>query len=199
MSSIVPAHFPNQISVPSAEKAEACIENVGLPMLKKYNYDVRWPFTHLLSACLLSCNRVAASRMQIVPEWLPVACKLYPRGCQSHANFRWFIHVACDWWPCEHNLHAGGHLGTNYMRLAASRMRFCSIWTEKWRRHLKIWKSTWLMCLLRPIHKHYAWSDPISWDSSFKGKLFCFKFQQTISALFGPKRCNRYLLFKARK
>ncbi len=63
----------------------------------------RWPFTHLLSACLLSCNRVAARRMQIVPEWPPVACK-----------FRQILFM----------LHAtGGHSGTFYMELAASRMQ----------------------------------------------------------------------------
>ncbi len=39
---------------------------------------------------------------------------------------------------------------------------------KKWRRHYKIWESTWHMCLLRPIHEHYEWPDLISWDSSFK-------------------------------
>jgi hypothetical protein len=35
-----------------------------------------------------------------------------------------FIHVACDWWPRVYNLYAtSGHLGTIYMRLAASRMQ----------------------------------------------------------------------------
>jgi hypothetical protein len=35
-----------------------------------------------------------------------------------------FIHFACDWRPHGYNLHAtGGHLGTVYMRLAASRMQ----------------------------------------------------------------------------
>ena len=34
------------------------------------------------------------------------------------------IHVACDWWPRVYNLYAtSGHLGTIYMRLAASRMQ----------------------------------------------------------------------------
>jgi hypothetical protein len=27
------------------------------------------------------------------------------------------------------------------------------------------------MSLISAIHQHYAWSDPISWDSSFKGVL----------------------------
>ncbi len=35
----------------------------------------------------INCTRVAASRMQIVPQWQPVACKLYPRGHQSHATW----------------------------------------------------------------------------------------------------------------
>jgi hypothetical protein len=35
-----------------------------------------------------------------------------------------FIHVACDWRPRGYNLHVtGGHSGTNYMRLAASRIQ----------------------------------------------------------------------------
>jgi hypothetical protein len=35
-----------------------------------------------------------------------------------------FIHVACDWRPRGYNWHAtGGQSGTNYMRLAASRMQ----------------------------------------------------------------------------
>jgi hypothetical protein len=88
-----------------------------------------------LSACLLSCTRVAASRMQIVPEWQPVACKLYLRGRRSHANFGRFhsrcmllaatrVQFACDWRPLGHNLHAiGGHSSTIYMRLAANRMQ----------------------------------------------------------------------------
>jgi hypothetical protein len=35
-----------------------------------------------------------------------------------------FIHVACDWRPRGYNFHAtGGHSGTIYMRPAASRMQ----------------------------------------------------------------------------
>ncbi len=61
----------------------------------------RQPFTHLLSACLLSCNRVAASRMQIVPAWLPVACKF---------------------WLILFMLHAtAGHVGTICMQLGTTR------------------------------------------------------------------------------
>jgi hypothetical protein len=33
-----------------------------------------------------NCTQVAASHMQIVPEWPPVACKLYTCGRQSHAK-----------------------------------------------------------------------------------------------------------------
>jgi hypothetical protein len=68
----------------------------------------RQPFTHLLSACLLSCNGVAASRMQIVLEWPPVACK-----------FRLILFM----------LHAtGGHAATIYMQLAATRVQFKYDW-----------------------------------------------------------------------
>ncbi len=54
--------------------------------------------------------RLAASRMQFVPECQPFACKLYPRGRQSHAT--WIksaeicmrlaatrVSFACDWRP----------------------------------------------------------------------------------------------------
>jgi hypothetical protein len=104
-------------------------------MLKKYNYDVKPGFYNLLSACLLSCNRVAASRIEIVPKWPPVACKLYPRGSQSHATFGRFhscfmplaatrVQFACDWQPLGYNLYVtGSHSGTIYMRMAASRMQ----------------------------------------------------------------------------
>jgi hypothetical protein len=112
----------------------------GLANDKKYNYDVKTAFyipLVCLSACLLSCNQVAASCMQIVPEWPPVACKLYlcGRGRQLHANFGRFssccmrlaatrVQFACDWRPLEYNLYAtGGHSDTIYMRLAASCMK----------------------------------------------------------------------------
>jgi hypothetical protein len=36
--------------------------------------------------------RLVASRIQIVPEWPPVACKLYPL-----ANSHLFFQFACDW------------------------------------------------------------------------------------------------------
>jgi hypothetical protein len=37
------------------------------------------------SACK-NWMQLAASRIQIVPAWPPVACELYPRGRQLHAN-----------------------------------------------------------------------------------------------------------------
>jgi hypothetical protein len=95
----------------------------------------RLPLTHILSTCLLSCNQVAASRLQIVPDWPTVACKLYPTGRQLHENCAHvassriqisvaFIHVACDWRPLGYHLYAtGGHSGTIFMRLAVSHMQ----------------------------------------------------------------------------
>ncbi len=58
-------------------------------------------------------ERLAVSRVTIVPEWPPVICKLYPRGRQSWAN--------CTREAASHrqitvdfiNLHTtGGHAGT---------------------------------------------------------------------------------------
>ncbi len=94
------------------------VEDVDLIMIKKYNYDVKTAFYTPL-VCLFSCNRVAASCMQIVPEWPPVACKLHPRGCQSHAKFGRFysycmrlaatrVQFACAWRPLGYNLYATG-------------------------------------------------------------------------------------------
>jgi hypothetical protein len=57
----------------SAEELEAYIEDVDLPMIKKYNYDVKTAFyTPLVCLSLVS--------------WLPVACKLHLSGRQSHAD-----------------------------------------------------------------------------------------------------------------
>ncbi len=94
LSSIVPAHFPNQIKKgPSVEYSEA--------------WPRMWTFTHLLSACLLSCNRVAACRMQIVAAWPPVACKFRPILFMFHAT--------------------GGHAGIIFMRLTATLVQFIFI------------------------------------------------------------------------
>jgi hypothetical protein len=66
------------------------------------------------------------SSCHIVPAWLPVACKLYPRGCQLHANCTriaascmqivpaW-LPVACKLYPRSCQSHA------NCTRVAASR------------------------------------------------------------------------------
>jgi hypothetical protein len=67
------AFFKPNIQAPSAEYWEACVDDVDLPMLQKYNYDVKTAFLHT-SCLLVSC---------LVPEWPPVACKLYPRGRQQ--------------------------------------------------------------------------------------------------------------------
>jgi hypothetical protein len=62
--------------------------------------------------------------MQIVTVWPPVACKLYRVAASRMQISVDFIHVACDWQPRRYNLHVmGSHLGTIYMRLAASRMK----------------------------------------------------------------------------
>jgi hypothetical protein len=65
--------------------------------------------------------------MQIAPEWLPVACKLYRVAASRMQISADFIHVACDWRPRGYNLHVtatGGRSGTIYMRLAATRVQF---------------------------------------------------------------------------
>jgi hypothetical protein len=80
-------------------------------------------------------NQTFRPPLQIVPEWLPVACKLYPRGRQSHENIGRFysccmrlaatrVQFSGDWRPLGYNLYAtGSHSGTIYMQLAASRMQ----------------------------------------------------------------------------
>ncbi len=92
MSSLVPAHFPNQISMGRHLNIRKHAWRCGLDNAKKYNYDVRTVLLHtscLLVSCLVikwlpvACKLYpsATSRMQIVqivPAWLPVACKLQP-------------------------------------------------------------------------------------------------------------------------
>jgi hypothetical protein len=54
-----------------------------------------------------------------------------------------FIHVACNWQPRGYNLHAtGGHSGTNYMRLAASRMRILHVLAASWVQSRQLFVST---------------------------------------------------------
>jgi len=60
----------------------------------------------------------------LVPEWPPIAYKLYLSGLQSHANCTAWPPVACKFRPILFMLHATScHAGTIYMRLAASRMQ----------------------------------------------------------------------------
>ncbi len=159
LSSIVPTHFPNQMS-----KGHQLNSQKLMP--KKYNYDVKTAFCTPLFSLLVSC---------LVTEWPPVACKLYPSGRQSHANDTRvaasrmqisadFSHVACDWrprgynfafkWlPLGYNLHATGRQSHSNFACTSDQLRakppaFCKhaartiIWIKKWRRHEKIWEST---------------------------------------------------------
>ncbi len=106
------------------------VDDVDLIMLKKVQLWCKEGLLHtscLLVSCLVTewppvacklypsghqsqanCTRVAASRRQILAD---------------------FIHVACDWRPRGYNLHAtGGHMGTIYMQLAATRVHFICDW-----------------------------------------------------------------------
>jgi hypothetical protein len=106
------------------------VEGVDLLMLKKFNYDVKTAF--LCIPCLLvlsctcmsgcqshaNCTRVAAIRMQINPV-----------AASRMQILMDFIHVACNWRPRGYNLHAnGGRSGTIYMRLAVTRVQFICDW-----------------------------------------------------------------------
>ncbi len=80
-----------------------------------------------------NCSRsVLAKNWRLCMQLAASACKLYPRGRQSHAA--WIksaaicmrlaatrVLFACVWWPRGYNLHAtGGHSGTICMRLTAT-------------------------------------------------------------------------------
>ncbi len=103
-------------------------KDVDLLMIKKYNYDVKTAFYTPL-ACLsfvlqpsgrqsyANCIRVAASRMQIVPVWPPVACKFRPILFMLHVTgshtgticmqlVATQVQFICDWWPLRYNLYA---------------------------------------------------------------------------------------------
>ncbi len=69
-------------------------------------------------ACKI-CMRLAASHIYIVPEWPPVAYKLYPNGRQSHATWiksiqicmqlaEMWVQFACNWRPLGYNLYVTG-------------------------------------------------------------------------------------------
>ncbi len=51
------------------------------------NCSKNWRLCNALHCTYAYRMRLAASRIQIVPEWPPVACKLYPSGRQLHANY----------------------------------------------------------------------------------------------------------------
>ncbi len=77
---------------------------------------LRRSFTHLLSACLLSCYRLAASCMQIVHLWPPVACRfwlilfmLHATGGHTCTICMWLavnqVQFACNWRPLCYSLY----------------------------------------------------------------------------------------------
>jgi hypothetical protein len=96
MSSITPAHLPNQISKGCQLNSQKHTSRMWIV----YFFVTEWP----PFACKLylsghqshaNCTRVDASRIQISGD---------------------FIHVACYWRLSGYNLHAtGGHSATNYM------------------------------------------------------------------------------------
>jgi hypothetical protein len=60
----------------------------------------------------------------LVTEWPPVACKFRPILFILHATGSHAVTIAWDWQALEYNLYVtGGHSGTIYMQLAASRMQ----------------------------------------------------------------------------
>ena len=84
LSSIAPAHFPNQISKGRQLNSQKHGRGCGLANDKKFNYDVKMAF------------------------YTPLVCLslvLYPSGRQWHANRPKF---ACDWRPLSYNLHETG-------------------------------------------------------------------------------------------
>ncbi len=112
MSSIEPAHFPNQINKGRQLNSQKHGRGCGLVNAKKYHYDVKTAFYPPLVYLFLSYNWVSTSRRQIVPEWPPVTCKLYPCVAASCMQISAdFIHVTCDWRPRCYNLHLTYLLG----------------------------------------------------------------------------------------
>ncbi len=166
LSSIVPAHFPNQISKGSQLKSQKHGWGCGLSKAKKYNYDVKTAFyTPLVCLSLVlspsgrqsqaNCIRVATSRVQIVPAWPPVACKFRPilfmflatgsqagTICMQLAATR--VQIISDWRPLGYNLYAIGrrshaNLACVSLQLHAKLPVFCkhAARTIIW---IKIWR-----------------------------------------------------------
>ncbi len=95
----------------------------------------------------INCTRVATSRMQIVPQWLQVACKLYPCGRQSHATWIKLIEIcmrlAATWLQDKRQADKRCVTGFIYiiilvfLALASPHSRPC-FWLFRWR-PLDIW------------------------------------------------------------
>ncbi len=125
--------------------------------------------------------------MQIVPEWPLVTCKYSTRVAAKP--------IACKFPSILFMLHAtgghnlpetGGHSGTNYMWLAASRMQILHALAASCIQSRQFFASTLREQLFELVNKEAiknlriystrvlakaypkkAWPDPISWDSSF--------------------------------
>jgi hypothetical protein len=147
LSFIVSAHFPNQISKGRHLNSQKHGRGCRLANAKKISTR---PFTHLLSACLLSCNRVAARRMQIVSsvnsqiflwclhfsiqKFFLAACLQKTSGFArnrplSHAKFASCIYIVPKWLPVACKLYPSGlQLHANCTQVAASRMQIVPAW-----------------------------------------------------------------------
>ncbi len=79
---------------------------------------------------------------KIVPDWLPIACKFYPRGCQTQANY-WRFYSRCTrlavtpvQFACD-----SPHSDTIWIHQADSRMQFCMRqWAVQWKAAI-FWKA----------------------------------------------------------
>jgi hypothetical protein len=81
----------------------------------------------------INCTRVAASHMQIVPAWPPVACNMNKIGRNLHAT--------------------GGPAGTICMQLAATRVQFACDW---WPLGYKTRDSRQEVCKRPSLHHNYS-------------------------------------------
>ncbi len=109
------------------------------------------------------CTRVAASRLQIVPAWPPIACKLYLRGRQSHAT--WIkstgicmrlaatrVQFVCDWPPVA---------SIFCMRLTATRVQIVCDWPP----------VAYIFCMRLPAAHYFStiWQIVLTFPSKLRG------------------------------
>ncbi len=104
-------------------------------------------------------------------QYQPIITSLIVGYCWQELGLS-TLQYLCMWGPILHKcpyvgiclLEFSGFFSASFLKHAARRI----IRTKKWGNHLKSEN----LRDIGPFHQHYAWTDPISWDSSFEHDNF---------------------------